>query len=89
MNLECQVEYQQGRKYMYNVTLSRVRLIIVVEDQVLNIMKVFLCFRLSYLACNALLLCTVLRGLTWPAWLYCIFPHYLVHIKILGNFFCT
>jgi hypothetical protein len=40
MNLECQVEYHQSRKCIYNLTLRCVRLIIVVEDQVLNIRNV-------------------------------------------------
>jgi hypothetical protein len=81
MNLECRVEYQQSKKCMYNVTLRRVRLLIVVEKQVLILVNACLYSRLDYLACNAHLLCTVLNWLPWPAWLYRIFPHYLVQIQ--------
>jgi hypothetical protein len=46
---------------------------------------VYLCSCLRYSACKSYLFCVVLYCHLWPAWLYHIFPHYLIYGTIFGK----
>jgi hypothetical protein len=82
-------QYERDWQCMYNVALRRAReTIVVVENQyVLLILSVCVCI-LAYLS-GLKIVCAVFYCHLWSAYLYLIFPHYLINGTIFGNSYRT